>query len=139
MRHKECAVWDSHKENAEMILRPSGVRVMYLRTMVRAFELSDVCRFRETRRFPWEGRQVPQWRELHCYYRSFVKPLLRRAWAFAFATLSASVVWSEITIALGRKPDLSPFSRLVRVTTKEWGVLVVVFIPLVSIQQSKQL
>lgn len=48
----------------------------------------------------------PQW----MMYKCVVKPWVMRVSALVLAATSFMVVWSEATIGLGRRPDLSPFS-----------------------------
>ena len=43
-------------------------------------------------------------------YKCVAKPWVMRLGALLLGAVSFMVVWSEATIGLGRKPDLSPFS-----------------------------
>ena len=43
-------------------------------------------------------------------YKCVAKPWVMRAGALALGATSFMVVWSEATIGLGRRPDVSPFS-----------------------------
>lgn len=65
-------------------------------------------------------------------YRSLVAPILNRVLALFLCCVSVFVVWSEVTIPIGGKVDLSPFSKLVRLHQGEELMLqLLVFLPLV--------
>ncbi|GMH32963.1 hypothetical protein BSKO_00797 [Bryopsis sp. KO-2023] len=108
-----------------------GAKAQYMVRVTRAFELSDICLKRQSGYSTEQDPLGQSW--LHSAYWQFrcvLKPVARRVLAVLLAALSVIVVWSEVTIALERKPDLSPFSLLIRDTKKEWPVYLVVLFPL---------
>lgn len=109
-----------------------GAKAQYLVRVTRAFELSDICLKRQSGLYTEQEVSGQSW--LHTMYwrfRCVLKPVARRVLAVLLAVLSVIVVWSEVTIALERKVDLSPFSLWIRdVKDDEWAVYLVVLFPL---------
>ena len=62
-------------------------------------------------------------------YKCVAKPWVMRLGALLLGAASFMVVWSEATIGLGRKPDVSPFSLVLAMqsyATPHWLLLLIV-------------
>ena len=65
-------------------------------------------------------------------YKCVAKPWVMRLGALLLGAASFMVVWSEATIGLGRKPDVSPFSLVETLPSRAtpcWLLLLVLIVP----------
>jgi hypothetical protein len=81
--------------------------------------------------YPLLWRLDPRLSALAWRLRCTAAPPTRRLAAALLAVFSLAIVWSELTIFTGRKPDLSPFSLLVhRAAPGEWSTQALTLLPL---------
>ncbi|KAL3142854.1 hypothetical protein ABBQ38_003147 [Trebouxia sp. C0009 RCD-2024] len=128
----QAGLADLRQRTRTAVHNHEGQFAAYVNAVTEAFALQTVCKCRASRDYGQKGISGSKVAHPHLMmYKCVAKPWVMRLGALLLGAASFMVVWSEATIGLGRKPDVSPFSLAIHTRKHgEMGTLLLVMGPL---------